>query len=100
MFYFYQAAEKFLRAAVYVKDAQVYNHHFLRIIASATGNTQLQTWADQIESILTGSAALRYPNRWCYPDIPHDKYDKSKAEQALQIAEQISQEVDRIVNKG
>ena len=82
-----------------MKDAKDYRHHFLRTIASATENKLLADLADEIESLLTGSAALRYPNRWCYPDIPHDKYDKSKAEQALQIAEQISREVDRIVNK-
>ena len=94
--YFTQAAEKYLRAAVYMKDAKDYNNHVLRRIASATENTRLENLADQIESLLTGSAALRYPNRWCYPDIPHDMYDENKAEEAIRIADNISQEARKI----
>lgn len=81
-----------------MKDAKDYNHHYLRSIANATENNRFESLADQIESLLTGSAALRYPNRWCYPAIPHDKYDKNKAEEAIRIADEISLEVERIVN--
>ena len=98
LLYLVQAAEKFLRSAVYMKDSKHYNHHFLRAIASATENSTLEDLAGQIESLLRGSAALRYPNRWCYPSIPHDNYDQSKADKALKIAKKTFEEVDRIVN--
>ena len=81
-------------------DTKDYHHHKLQLIASATKNTLLESLANQIESLLTGSAALRYPNRWCYPDIPHDMYGENKAEEAIRIAEKISMEVGRIVNNA
>jgi len=96
----HQAAEKFLRSAVYIRDATEYNHHFLETIASATENTTLTYLAGQIESLLQSSAALRYPNRWRYPCIPHDKYDAATAEEALRITEKIFKEVEKIVHKG
>ena len=80
-------------------DAKGYKHHDLRTIASATANSLLKNVADQIESLLQRSAALRYPNHCCYPAIPHDKYDKSKAEVALRIAEEIFNEVNTIVSE-
>ena len=98
LLYFLQAAEKFLRSAVYMKDSKHYNHHFLGTIAFATENSTLQDLAGQIESLLRGSAALRYPNRWCYPSIPHDKYDATTAEKALKVVKEIFTEVDKVVN--
>ena len=83
-----------------MRDATEYNHHFLRTIASATDNTTLIDLAGQIESLLQGSAALRYPNRWRYPCIPHDKYHAATAEEALRITEKIFKEVEKIVHKG
>ena len=100
LLFFLQAAEKFLRSAVYMKDSTHYNHDFLRTIASATENTTLEDLADEIESLLYSSAALRYPNCWCYPSIPHDNYDKNKADEALKLAKKIFEEVDRIVKIG
>ena len=94
-----QAAEKCVRAAVYMKDAKEYRHHDLRVIASATENALLNSLAGQIESLLRGSAALRYPNQWPYPSIPHYNYDVNKADEALRIAEKIFEEVSRIVRK-
>jgi len=93
----HQAAEKFLRSAVYMKDSRHYNHHDLRFIASRTENVTLIHLADQIESLLVGSAALRYPNRWCYPCIPHDKYDVLTSKKALKIVKEIFKEVDKII---
>ena len=97
LLFFLQAAEKFLRSAVYMKDSRHYNHHDLRFIASRTENVTLIHLADQIESLLVGSAALRYPNRWCYPCIPHDKYDVLKSKEALKIVKEIFKEVDKII---
>ena len=81
-----------------MKDSERANHHHLGQIAKATENSLLPRLAIELESLLVGSAALRYPDRWCYPGIPHDKYDKEKAQMALKITQQIMVEVESIVN--
>ena len=68
-------------------DAKYYKHHDRRTIASTTANSLLKKLADQIESLLQRSAALRYPDQWFYPAILLDKFDISKPEVALRIAE-------------
>ena len=82
-----------------MKDTKEYRHHDLSVIASVTENELLINLAGEIESLLRGSAALRYPNQWCYPSIPHDNYDMNKADEALKIATEIFAEVKSIVNE-
>ena len=83
-----------------MKDFSKIDHHFLGTIASKTENQLLENLANQIDSLLVGSSAMRYPDRWRFPSIPHYQYDKEKAAEALRIAEKIVMEVDNIVNQA
>eukprot|EP00794_Sanderia_malayensis_P013906 gene13906-15355_t len=94
----HQAAEKSLKAAVFMKDFGRIDHHFLYAIALRTGNQLLVGLTRQLESLLSSSSHMRYPDRWCPPEIPHDKYNEDKALKALKIAEGIVREVEHIVN--
>eukprot|EP00112_Aurelia_sp_Birch-Aquarium-sp1_P008740 Seg1971.4 transcript_id=Seg1971.4/GoldUCD/mRNA.D3Y31 product=Sacsin protein_id=Seg1971.4/GoldUCD/D3Y31 len=93
----HQAAEKGLKAAAFMVDSGRAQHHFLSSIAATTGRSDLQSLANEL-SFLRGSAELRYPDRWCYPVVPHDKYNENDAEKARQITENLLQIVDRLVH--
>jgi len=93
----HQAAEKSLKAAVYMKHYSPISHHFLRQIASTTNNSRLDRLAGQLESLLKSSSALRYPDRWLFPGIPHEKYDENMANEAIHIAQEIVNEVENII---
>ena len=81
-----------------MKDYRQIRHHFLNQIASETDNSILISRAREMESLLTGSSALRYPDQWPFPGIPHEKYDENKAKKALGIAREIVDEVKNIID--
>ena len=91
-----QAAEKGLKAAAFMVDSGRARHHRLESIAATTGRSDLQSLASDL-SFLHGSAELRYPDRWCYPGIPHDKYNEDGAEKAMQITENLLEVVKKLV---
>ena len=80
-----------------MKDYSRISHHFLNQIASTTNNSRLVRLARQLESLLKSSSALRYPDRWLFPGIPHEKYDENMANEAIRIAQEIVNEVENII---
>ena len=93
-----QAAEKSIKAAIFMRNYEGISHHNLGQLAAVTGNSELIFYGNRMESLLRGSSAMRYPDRWCPPSIPHDKYDEQKAVDALDIAERIVDEVEKIID--
>ena len=83
---------------MYTKDHDVILHHFLPQIASMTSSSCLVTLANELESLVQGSAQPRYPDRWLPPSIPHDHYDEEVANKALVLAKEIVNEVGKIIN--
>ena len=71
-------------------------HHRLESIAATTESSDLKGLASDL-SFLGGSAELRYPDRWCYPGIPHDKYNEDDAEKAIRITENLLEVVEKLV---
>ncbi len=92
-----QAAEKGLKAAVYTIDAKRLNTHDLRVIAQDTQNSYVEQLALRLECLIGSSTKLRYPNRWCYPAIPHTQYSRETALEALEITEKLMNEIRKIV---
>ena len=64
-----------------------------------SGKNTLEIAASRLESLLKSSTAMRYPDQWMYPDIPHDKYDSQMAKEAIEITGEILDEVATIVNQ-
>ena len=89
----FKSAEKALKAAQYSKDANLKsNTHNLPDIASSLGDSVLTSLASKLES-LGSSACMRYPDHYCYPNIPHDNYTENMATQALEYAKKILKQV-------
>eukprot|EP00795_Rhopilema_esculentum_P000721 gene721-10435_t len=94
----HQAAEKALKAAAYMKKDCRSRHHRLRHIAMLSGQNTLEIAAAELEGLVKGSTAMRYPDQWIYPEIPHDKYNSQMAKEAIEITGKILDEVNKIVN--
>eukprot|EP00794_Sanderia_malayensis_P000048 gene48-642_t len=94
----HQAAEKGLKSAVHAIDGKRLNEHNLSIIARYINDCELSRLAGSLEALLGSSTKLRYPDRWCYPDIPHTKYDKEMAKQALDITRLLMEKVKMLLS--
>jgi sacsin len=49
--------------------------------------------ASELEGLIGDSTRMRYPDRMQYPDIPHSVYTNTMASKAVELADQIIQEV-------
>ncbi|KAJ7380188.1 hypothetical protein OS493_010899 [Desmophyllum pertusum] len=91
-----KAAEKALKAAQYTVDADKTNFHDLVQNCNDLNDSELTNLASQLESLVGGSARMRYPDRMCFPQIPNEVYSEQMAQQALQLAKKI---IARVKNR-
>ena len=89
LFYFFQAAEKALKAAQYSVDSNKTNVHNLVQNSLTLKDSNLTSLSSNLESLLGDSTRMRYPDQVCCPRIPSDIYTREMARQALQLATRI-----------
>jgi len=95
----HQAAEKALKAAKYKIHYELCMTHRLPYLVSGNeSDSDLREWANELERITSSAEAMRYPDRWTAPNVPHNQYTSSDAESAKQLARQIVEYVGDIVN--
>ena len=87
-----------MKAAAYMRKDCRTRHHLIRRIAILSGQNTLEIAAAELEGLVKGSTAMRYPDQWIYPEIPHDKYNSQMAKEAIEITGKILDEVNKIVN--
>ena len=93
-----QAAEKALKAVQYSIDADnVTRDHNLVWLCGGFNDSELTSLASGLEKVVVHWARLRYPDQLSFPKIPNEVYSAQKAEEALQLSENILMRVkDRI----
>lgn len=92
----HQAAEKALKAAQYLKNSSRSDHHSL-VIASSGLNSNLGSLGSELETLISSSAHIRYPNCWSMPSIPHDVYTDIMANDAVCLAKRILEIVEGVM---
>ena len=96
IFLYFQAAEKALKAAIYMKDYQRLMSHDLNVLSvNCLGCIE---WASQLQSLVGRAERMRYPDNWPAPIIPHTQYDAEKARRAIEYARKIVDYVGNVVN--
>lgn len=98
-FFFFQSAEKALKAAQYAEDAFKTHVHSLIRNASRLEDSELTSLASQLERRVVDSTRMRYPDQVCYPQIPNDVYSIAMAREALRLAKTILEKVRGAVRK-
>ncbi|XP_066931148.1 sacsin-like [Clytia hemisphaerica] len=93
----HQAAEKALKAAIYLKNYQRLMSHDLDILSMQY--SPCSEWASQLQSLVGRAERMRYPDNWSAPIIPHSQYDADKARRAIEYARKIVDHVGNIVNR-
>jgi len=93
----HQAAEKALKAAIYLKNYQRLMSHDLYILSMQY--SPCSEWASQLQSLVGRAERMRYPDNWSAPIIPHSQYDADKARRAIEYARKIVDHVGNIVNR-
>ena len=91
-----------MRAVVFTVDSerarQDPSGDILTTIALLTDSNDLLTLARELDALLGNSAAMRYPNNWCYPATPHDKYNDHTANEASRVVGRLLNEVERLIH--
>ena len=87
-----------MKAAQYSKDANKTSVHDLRENACELDDTELSRLATLLESLVGDSTRMRYPDRTCFPDIPHDVYSLAMAQKAQEYAENILAGANRFID--
>lgn len=59
-------------------------------------DSELTDLARDLETLVGGSARMRYPDQVCSPKIPNEVYSVHMAQQALELSEKI---IARVKNK-
>ena len=85
----FQAAEKALKAARFLKHYEYIKTHNLWVIAQHLSNEKLQDLAKQLELLMISSSHLLYPNKWSIPKIPHDHYGETESRMAIELGKEI-----------
>ena len=92
--FFFQAAEKALKAVQYKFDAnQKTNDHNLVQNCCGFNDLELFALASRLEGLVVNSAHMRYPDTMSFPKIPKDVYTAEKAKDAVKIASRILERV-------
>ena len=83
-----QSAEKALKAVIYTRnaDSAFLKSHSLPMLASAVGDTELASLANQMEARLGPHTRMRYPDVTRFPSIPSDNFDTEDAGWACDVA--------------
>ncbi|KAL9966859.1 hypothetical protein ACROYT_G024990 [Oculina patagonica] len=98
----HQAAEKALKAAQYTIDVDKTRVH--NLVENSIGlrhvlsDSKLTNLARKLETLVGGSARMRYPDQVSWPKIPNEVYSARMAEQALQLSEKIVVRVKPRIN--
>ena len=92
----FQAAEKAIKALLFKDDYRRMNTHYLDSIALGTPSN-LYDLASELQRITRYAEAMRYPDRWPAPGIPHNGYDNATASRARELAQQIVDTVKGIL---
>ena len=87
-----------MKAAQYSKDADKTNVHNLRDNARGLDDIELSNLASLLESLVGDSTRMRYPDRTCFPDIPHDVYSSEMAQEAQEYAKNILARAKRFID--
>ena len=88
-YFFFQAAEKALKAAQYSVDSNKTNVHNLVQNSLTLKDSNLTSLSSNLESLLGDSTRMRYPDQVCCPRIPSDIYTHEMACEALRLATKI-----------
>ena len=86
---FFQAAEKALKAARYLKHYEMIKEHDLRVVAIPLEDPELTILAASLENLIISSPHLLYPNNWPMPTIPYEQYDETASTEAIEQATKI-----------
>ena len=89
-----------MKAALFAINADKSMDHNLRILASDLEFDGIQELASMLEQLLGSSSKLRYPDRWPFPKIPHDKYTSGMADKAVIITREIIDKVGEFLNQN
>lgn len=89
----HQAAEKALKAAQFKVDASRVDVRNLVENSIGLDDSEMTQLASQLQTLLGDSTRMCYPDRTCYPKIPHDMYSNQMAVKALKIAKTIVERV-------
>ena len=87
-----------MKAAQYSKDADKTSVHDLSDNARGLGDAVLSSLASGLESLVGGSARMRYPDRTRFPSIPHDVYSSEMAQEAQEYAKNILAGAKRFID--
>ena len=87
-----------MKAAQYSKDADKTSVHNLRDNARGLDDIELSNLASLLESLVGDSTRMRYPDRTCFPDIPHDVYSSEMAQKAQEYAKNILARAKRFID--
>ncbi|XP_057316650.1 sacsin-like [Hydractinia symbiolongicarpus] len=94
----HQASLKALKAARYCIDyAEIEETPSLATIAETVDDEALKSLATQLETLLGSSSEMQYPARRDF-DVPHDRYNQQKSEEAMTITKKILQIVEDQIN--
>ena len=63
-------------------------------------DSELTDLSSQLETLVGGSARMRYPDQMCSPKIPNEVYSVQMAQQAFQLSEKIVVRVKPRITKG
>jgi len=72
--------------------------HDLSVIAISL-DSQLQDWAEELQRTLGRAEAMRYPDCWSSSSIPHNNYDRTKAQKAKELARKIVGHVKNLIHR-
>ena len=87
-----------MKAAQYSKDANKTSVHNLCDNARGLDDPELSSLASGLESLVGGSARMRYPDRTRFPSIPHDVYSSEMAQEAQEYAKNILAGAKRFID--
>lgn len=88
-----------MKAAMYKIDYNLcMTHRLPYLVSSNESDSNLCEWANELERITRSAEAVRYPDRWNAPNVPHNQYTSSDAVSAKQLARKIVNFVGDIVN--
>ena len=90
-FYYFQAAEKALKAIQLMRNAnQLFTHNILLLCTGLEGEPVID-WVGSLHSLVPNPAAMRYPNQQNFPKTPHETFSQNETRPIAELAERIVQ---------
>ena len=100
IFFYLKAAEKAVKAAIFLENySNRLTSHDLVTLSNMMSDKLLCTLCQSLQRTTGRSEAMRYPDCWQSPSIPHTRYTEHDANTAKNLAAEIVHYVEKLVQK-